>query len=86
MSSLWDDWDLTDVPVLTVERIWVAWRAQTLLGAILEKGRWTENDWGELCGLLGLWLGWFGRPGDERLLGGCWTPGGLLWPRSLTER
>ena len=85
MGSKWDERDRTDVPVLTVERIWIARGAEALSGAVRIHGRWTQDGRGEVCRLLGLWLWWSSRPGDRRLPGGGWAPGGLLWPRSLGE-
>lgn len=85
MGSQRDDRDHTDVPVLTVERVGIARGAETLSGAVGIHGGWAQDGWGEVCGLLGLWLCRHSRLGDKRLPGGDWASGGLLWPKSLGE-
>lgn len=85
MSPGWDRWDYTNVPVLAVERIRVAWGAKTLPGAVRKDGRWAQDGWGEICWFLGLRLGWYSWETSRRLSGGSWALSGLLWPRPLCE-
>lgn len=79
----WDGRDHADVPVLTVEGVWVAGVACALSGTVRKcRGR-PQNDRGELCGLLGLRLCRRTGLGHGGLLGSWWTFRGFLSSISL---
>lgn len=83
VGSNWDDRDHTDVPVLTVERIWIAWGTKTLSGAVRICRGWAQNDWREVCWLLGLWLFQSSKLVVKNLPVGSWALNGLFWLSSL---
>lgn len=79
----WDLRDHTDVPVLTVEGIWIAGRAQTLPRTVGVHRRGSQDDWREVRGLHRLWLFRCSRFDDSGPPGGGRASCRFLWPWPL---